>query len=153
MICIKKIFQFYRQQKFCFSDINIKNIDFEPDSSYYDSHDLFEDSPLGHWDSKYFELNDLLINTDHKNFEYKALHLNIRSLATNFDKLNIIIGDFLSKNCDLDFVFLCETFFADLNSSLFNIEGFQKVEKHCSCTRGGGVALYINNKHDFFCQK
>ena len=119
------------------------------DEQEIDLNDLFEDFPLGQCDSKYFELNDLLINIDHKNFEYKALHLNIRSLASNFDKLNVIIGDFLSKNCDLDFIFLCETFLTDLNSSLFNIEGFQKVEKHRSCTRGGGVALYINNKHDF----
>ena len=111
--------------------------------------DMFEESPIGHCDSQYLELEDLVTNIDHNSFQYKALHLNIRSLAANFDKLNMIIGNFLTNNCDLDFILLCETFLTDLNNSLFNIDGFQKVEKHRIHSRGGGVALYINNKYEF----
>ena len=114
-----------------------------------DLNDIFEDTPIGNCDSKYFEIDEIFSNLSHQDFKYKAVHLNIRSLPSNFDKLNLLVNNFSENKCELDFIFICETFLSDLNSSLFNINGYKKVEKHRQNSRGGGVALYVNDKYDF----
>ena len=110
---------------------------------------IFDDMQMTENISNYYNVTDLTNIINHNDFNYNAIHMNIRSLPSNFDKLNMMISDFENKMCDIDFVFLCETFLNDSNCSLFNIDDYTKVEKHRTNTRGGGVALYLNNKYQF----
>ena len=110
---------------------------------------VFEEMQLIDNISNYYNVTDLPDTIDHSAHQYRALHMNIRSLPGNFDKLNHMVTDFENKKCDIDFLFLCETFLNENNCSLFNIDGYTKVEKHRTNSRGGGVALYLNDKYQF----
>ena len=99
--------------------------------------------------SKYIEIDDLTSTFRPDDFKFRALHLNIRSLSAHFDQLLLLIDLFKKNHCELDFICICETFLTDVNCSLFDLEGYTKIEKHRQIRSGGGVALYANNKYQF----
>lgn len=97
----------------------------------------------------YHDVNSLVSSINIQDHKYKALHINIRSLASKFDKLKFVLDEFQEKQCDLDFVLICETFLNDTNHKLFEIDGYKMVDRHRTSSIRGGVAIYINNKYDF----
>ena len=99
--------------------------------------------------SKYIELDDLTTTFKHNDYKFSALHLNIRSLPAHFDQLLLMVQHFRKNHCELDLICICETFLTDVNCSFFDLEGYTKIEKHRQNRSGGGVALYVNNKHQF----
>lgn len=76
-------------------------------------------------------------------YKYCALHLNIHSLCAKHEQLIDIIHTLYQKKIVVHFVMLCETFLNDLNSSLYNIEGYNLVYENRKQGRGGGLAIYV----------
>ena len=98
-------------------------------------------------DSDYYDLDTLSTNIKSKH-EYTALHLNIQSLPAKFDKLKLLISECNCQRINLDFIMVCETFLTDNISGQFNIPDYNMVCRN-RITNRGGVAIYVNNKHNF----
>ena len=97
----------------------------------------------------YYDIDSLLSSVNTHEYKFHAIHINIRSLPSKFDKLKFIIDEFQEKKCELDFVLICETFLNSTNHKLFEIDGYKMVDKHRTNSTRGGVALYVKNKYDF----
>ena len=78
-----------------------------------------------------------------------AIHINIRSLPKNFDKLNILLGQLLEIQIIPDAILLCETFLTETNKNLYNIENYSFVGINRIHHKGGGVGMYIRNIYNF----
>ena len=98
---------------------------------------------------RYYDIDEIKDHFGNNAFQYKALHLNIRSLPKHIDDLKLLVRHFDDSGCSLDFILLSETFLTEKNCQLFDIPGYSKVEKHRKNTVGGGVALYIKNDFQF----
>ena len=70
------------------------------------------------------------------------IHLNCRSLPSNYNKLKDCIN---ALDFQFDVIALSETWLIDNDTDSFNIDGYKMFT--CSRTNksGGGVALYIND--------
>ena len=102
---------------------------------------------------KYVELENIEKELSPKNYAFKAMHYNIRSLNENFHKLQLLLHNITKSNVNVDFLLLCETFLTDYNCMLFNLPGYSRVEYHRKNSRGGGVAIYIKNCYDYKIRK
>ena len=100
-------------------------------------------SKFGDQDCSYYNVDELEQSMNDVNFKYKALHLNVRSLNKNFDKLKLLLTELQQIKCSPDFIMICETFLNDDSCSSHHLPGYSFVEKHRTATMGGGVALYI----------
>jgi hypothetical protein len=88
------------------------------------------------------EFNKLISNTNISNNNFSCLHVNIRSLNKNMDKLLQLTA---SLNLEFSVICVTETWVNDLNNSLLNIPGYNCVMKPRYNRIGGGVALYVRN--------
>ena len=96
-------------------------------------------------DCSYYNIDELEQSLNDTNFKYKALHLNMRSLNKNFDKLKLLLIELQEIKCSPDFIMICESFLNQDNCGFYHITGYSLIEKHRSITTGGGVALYIKD--------
>lgn len=96
-----------------------------------------------HTHCKYYDMEDLQ-SCSLTDFPYKVMHHNIRSLIENGDNLKILLNELSETGLCMDIVLLCETFLTDKNCMLPNINGYRKIEKHRKNSKGGGVALFLN---------
>ena len=112
--------------------------------------DIENDEPLNSYHNcKYVELDQIDKELSPNNYNYKAMHFNIRSLNENFHKLQLLLHNLGESNLNLDFIMLCETFLNNNNFAMFNLSGYSKIERHRTNSRGGGVAIYMKNSYDF----
>ena len=88
-----------------------------------------------------------------KKYKIKALHLNIQSLPNKVDQLITLLGTLKDVGCEIDVVLLCETWLSDININNCFIPGYTLIEQHRASSRGGGVALYINDNISFMPRK
>ena len=88
-------------------------------------------------------------NDQENNCNYKTLHLNIHSLPAKFDNLKMLISELYSKGIEIDFILLCETFLSEYNAHHFKIPGYNFVYQNRYNASRGGVAIYINSKHNY----
>jgi hypothetical protein len=73
--------------------------------------------------------------------QFSTLHLNIRSLVRNFQKLTELL-DIL--NMQFSVIGITETWLQD-SAHLVDINGFKFFHKHRSNRKGGGVGLYMSD--------
>ncbi len=99
--------------------------------------------------SEYVELSDLKQYVSGNLQSTKALHLNIRSLPDNFDKLNIFLQKLNDDGITLDFILLCESYLTNMNSNLYNIPGYKFVCKNRTYAKRGGVGIYVRDTIKF----
>ena len=82
-------------------------------------------------------------NTMHDTKGISIIHINCRSLYANFEKLKILVDN-------LEFVFdviaLTETWINEDNANIFSLDGYNFCHTNKTNKKGGGVALYINNR-------
>ena len=67
-------------------------------------------------------------------------HINIRSIPANLGSLEAYLQ---CLNFDFSIIDISETWLSDNNCDLFYLNGYNLVEKHRSCKKGGGVGLFI----------
>ena len=92
------------------------------------------------------QLNKIYKNSQNNSNTFKLMHLNIRSLINKSDCL----ADFLDEFEDgIDVLAVNESWLNDGNEHLVNIEGYEYRGKHRRLKQGGGVGLYVNQKHKF----
>ena len=84
-----------------------------------------DDDNISHINCNYYQVDEISDSCP-SNFKYKAMHLNIRSLNENSDRLKILIADLESNQTEIDFLLLCETFLTDISAPIHNINGYKK---------------------------
>lgn len=85
------------------------------------------------FDKKYIKQNNAL----------NCTFLNIRSLKKNFNEFQVGINRIAD---DLDLIMFVETNISDYENNLFQINGFHAEFKNRPNKRGGGIAVFINQK-------
>jgi hypothetical protein len=102
------------------------------------------------FDSKYFETETLKIELETLKNSFTAIHINIRSITKNIDKLKHFLID-----CNYSFSIICitETWCSDellQTNSNFQIPNYKLISfERKTNKRGGGIATYIQNDQAF----
>ena len=84
---------------------------------------------------------------------FKTVHLNIRSIIKKIDQIKTLLF-----NSTIDILSISETWLKPhLNTKLVNLQGFEtyRLDRRAhaqSKKRGGGLLLYVNNKHSSNCE-
>ena len=81
--------------------------------------------------------------------KYCALHLNIHSLPSKFDELQLLINDLKNNGICLHFILLCETFLNTNNADRFHIPGYSFLYQNRTNSNRGGIGLYLSNEFNF----
>ncbi len=77
------------------------------------------------FDSKYFEMSKYRRELISKsNVSVQSRHLNICSLPSIFEQVNLFLAQLAEKSITLDFILLCETFVNEHNYHVYNIPGY-----------------------------
>lgn len=95
---------------------------------------------------KYYDIDELKILKSNYKHKYTAIHINIHSLPSKYDELISLIAEINTIGIEINFIMLCETFLTDTNQSMFEIPGYQFLQKNRSNRKGGGVCVYAMNK-------
>ena len=77
---------------------------------------------------------------------FSMCHLNIRSIRKNLDCFEMLMDDLQH---DFSLLGVKETWLKDDDCALFDIEGYNMVEKHRQNQSGGGVAIYIKDSMEY----
>lgn len=91
-------------------------------------------------DCKYYTINQKFIDTD----SFSILQINCRSLPKNFQSFETLISNL---NINPTVICLSETWLDDQNFIFYDLNGYKCFHKNRE-KRGGGVAIYVSNKHD-----
>ena len=113
-------------------------------SNLCDGYDIPNVNCNYHTEDQFFETAS---KYNHANSGLTLLHINMRSVCKNFDKMLRFID-----NINLGRVILgvTETWFtSEADRSLFSISGFNLVNNNRQSRRGGGVALYIPSQLEY----
>ncbi len=105
-------------------------------------------APLYQLDSecKYHDIESL--NTIDFDGSFNIIHINSRSLNTNFKCIDDTIQ---STTCEFSVIGISETWALSNNNNdvLYKLDDYNSIFKCREHKTGGGVALYINNKYDY----
>lgn len=74
---------------------------------------------------------------------HATMHINIHSLPSKHDQLQLIIRRLNNLKIELDYILLCETFLNESNQALYNIEGYNLITRNRTTNSKGGVAIYV----------
>ena len=84
---------------------------------------------------QFYSLNDL-----------KVLHVNIRGLQSNLDRVKVMLDDFYdTNNAHFDILMFSETWLTHLTTSLVEIPNYHAFHAYRTSTVHGGVSLYIKD--------
>lgn len=75
-----------------------------------------------------------------------VVHVNIRSLIKNFANL---MNSLISVKSRIDIVVLTEVGVSEQIVSVYQLDGFTLYSKLRKSRKGGGIIIYVNNKHKF----
>ena len=121
------------------SDHQYGNDRIDPDLNYFRTFDQY----ISHYN--YFvesSFNSEICKCSNTKQHFSMCHLNIRSIRKNLDCFKRLMDD-LQHEFSLPGV--TETWLKDDDCALFDIEGYNMVEKHRQNQSGGGVAIYIKD--------
>ena len=96
----------------------------------------------------YYELENVNYKTnssDQQMLTHATMHLNIHSLPSKYDQLQLMMRRLNTKKIELDYILLCETFLNNNNQSLYNIKGYEMITRNRITNTKGGVAIYLKN--------
>lgn len=89
-------------------------------------------------------INDFLNLLPNKQINLLCIHLNIRSIIKNFTSLEQCI---MSASKSVDVIILTEVNISDKISNLYSINGYRMFTALRKSRKGGGLILYVNQKH------
>jgi len=99
--------------------------------------------------SAYFlesEFNKLIMEKNICNSNFSCLHVNIRSLNANIDKLQLLTAGLMHS---FSVICVTETWTNEINKSFFNLPGYNCITKSRCSKIGGGVAIYVRDDLPF----
>ena len=80
------------------------------------------------------------IGNSHCEHLFSMCHINIRRIPANLGSLEAYLQ---CLNFDFSIIGISETWLSDNNCDLFYLNGYNPVEKHRLCKKGGSVGLFI----------
>ena len=99
--------------------------------------------------SSYYEADQFAELTDRCRHNFRILTLNIESINAKFDELTIYIEELSKINFKFSIICLQETWLSDdVDLSIFKIAGYDCISQGKSCSKKGGLLIYIDNKFD-----
>ena len=102
-------------------------------------------------ESNYRCINDMQDELDLRDIGFRCIHINIRSLPKNIDKLKTILISFDEMGYPIDCVLICETFLTDINHDMYSIPGYNFIESHRK-TKKGVVLVYSLSRRGIIIQ-
>ena len=116
--------------------------------SYFD-HEL---NPLTECNinSSYYDI-ETLANSRNVNSKHHigCMHMNIRSLPNNFDKLKVLLVNLENIKIQFYFILICKTFLTERNHNLYNLPGYSFITRHRKLAKCGGVGIYVRNDFNY----
>ena len=109
-----------------------------------DDTNIHEDSPIA--PSKYYDIDSLsdLTNTHNRKNNISIFNTNCRSLPKNKSKYDILFETLSESNqFHFDILSFCETWLSNDLEQIANFNGYNKIMKHKSTIKGGGLAIFI----------
>ena len=121
----------------------LTNDNFDPDSNFFNE-------KINSVESTYYTHEEFVSFSSNLSENFSIIHLNIRSLHKNIDKLKDFLNDIKGK---FSVIVLSETWIdddkADLNS-LFHIPNYSFIhEKRKTNHKGGGLGIYVHKTLDY----
>ena len=99
--------------------------------------------------SSYYDADQFAELTDRCRHNFRILTLNIESINAKFDELTIYIEELSKINFKFSVICLQETWLSDdVDLSIFKIAGYDCISQGKSCSKKGGLLIYIDNKFD-----
>ena len=99
--------------------------------------------------SSYYDADQFVELTDGCRHNFCILTLNIESMNAKFDELTIYIEELSKINFIFSVICLQETWLSDdVDLSIFQIAGYDCISQGKSCSKKGGLIIYIDNKFD-----
>ena len=89
--------------------------------------------------------NEIIKSRINNRDNFSLLHLNIRSLQANLDRLTELLSCLSSQ---FSVIAITETWLHDTNH-LVDIENYNFIHKHCTSSYGGGIGLYLSKQLPF----
>ena len=140
-----EIYKTYENNKFNLLEVAtiLTNDNFDPDSN-------FLNEIVNSVESTYYTHEECVCFSSNLSENFSIIHLNIRSLQKNIDKLKDFLNDIKGK---FSVIVLSETWIdddkADLNS-LFHIPNYSFIhEKRKTNRKGGGLGIYVHKTLDY----
>jgi exonuclease III len=101
------------------------------------------DCLYNHIKSNYYDLDGMCKFLENKKDKLSILSVNIQSINAKIDKLKIML-DSLDNN-KLGLICIQESWLSDLSdTSLLNIQKYNLIHQGHSCSKHGGLAIYVN---------
>lgn len=114
------------------------------------SSDETDESPNLMEHSPYVESQTLLDILNVKKDIFTIFSLNCQSLYAKYNELKIYIEEILDSQISFSAICLQETWLGDdCDASLLQLPGYNFISKPKSCSRHGGVAIYLRNELNF----
>ena len=125
---------------------NLPNIMTDPDKDFIDIINRESDTinPLLEI-CNYYDTPSLQTLSD-KRYKLKVLHLNIRSLPSNYNELKNLLTTLRQYKHEIDLILLCETFLTEKNKNCYPLEGYAFNQLNRSTRSGGGVCIYAKEQ-------
>ena len=100
--------------------------------------------------SDYHDIDSLGTVLSKNEQKFHTISLNIESIKSKFTHLNVFLEALLEQNCQIDALFLQETWLTDKqceeeNLKFYNIPGYQAVPLGRKCGRKGGLMIYLRD--------
>ena len=99
--------------------------------------------------TKYYlenDFNDIIKSNDDYAKGLSLMHLNVRSIPKNIDKLNSYL---LSLDIQFSIIGLTETWLKEETLDLYELPEYKSIHLTRPSRKGGGVSLYIHNNYDY----
>ena len=115
--------------------------DVDPDVNFHNKIDFYTGFNCNYYRENLFSdaLRDMIGNSQCE-FLFSICHINIRSIPATLGSLEAYLQ---CLNFDFSIIGVSETWLSDNNCDLFYLNGYNLVEKHRACKKGGGVGLFI----------
>ena len=119
--------------------------DVDPDLNFYNDLAYHSASLCKYYSEDHF--NNDIGNINLKSCQKLSMcHLNVRSMSRNFSSFTNYMQ---CLNYTFSFIGLTESWLTGENCTLFNLEGYDFVEKHRTSRPGGGVGLFIPDHMEY----
>ena len=80
--------------------------------------------------------------------ELTVLHINIRSFLKNSHELKLLLTNLHDNNIVIDIIAVCETNLNETSETLALIDGYTRLTRNRTQSKGGGVAIFCNETVD-----
>ena len=119
--------------------------DLDPDSNFYNGITYHSSTFCNYYMEDSFK-NEIALHSQDQIKPFSLLHLNARSLQSNFKNLQPYL---MSLEYEFTAIGVSETWLHDSICDLYNLPGYNFIENHRSHRSGGGVGIYLNKNIEF----